>query len=152
MRIVKTIGIAALVLLGIVFASNFVRGFTAAPAPKAPVLSSLSLLDLKASAVDVAYDDLARNTEAHTGKNVNLAGQVVQVIEDGEGAGLRLLVDGDASQAVYVAYPGYSAKRVLVDDMVTIVARVDGRVTYKTVLGNQVTVPALTALWLKVGE
>ena len=150
MRIVKTIGIAALVLLGIVFASNFVRGFTAAPAPKAPVLSSLSLLDLKASAVDVAYDDLARNTEAHTGKNVNLAGQVVQVIEDGEGAGLRLLVDGDASQAVYVAYPGYSAKRVLVDDMVTIVARVDGRVTYKTVLGNQVTVPALTALWLAV--
>lgn len=152
MRIVKTIGIAALILLGIVFASNFVRGFTAAPAPKAPVLSSLSLLDLKASAVDVAYDDLARNTEAHTGENVNLAGQVVQVIEDGEGAGLRLLVDGDASQAVYVVYPDYSAKRVLVDDMVTIVARVDGRVTYKTVLGNQVTVPALTALWLKVGE
>jgi hypothetical protein len=152
MRIVKTIGIAALVLLGIVFASNFVRGFTAAPAPKAPVLSSLSLLDLKASAVDVAYDDLARNTEAHTGKNVNLAGQVVQVIEDGEGAGLRLLVDGDASQAVYVVYPDYSAKRVLVDDMVTMVARVDGRVTYKTVLGSEVTVPALTALWLKVGE
>ena len=152
MRIVKTIGIAALVLLGIVFASNFVRGFTAAPAPKAPVLSSLSLLDLKASAVDVAYDDLARNTEAHTGKNVNLAGQVVQVIEDGEGAGLRLLVDGDASQAVYVVYPGYSAKRVLVDDMVTMVVRVDGRVTYKTVLGSEVTVPALTALWLKVGE
>jgi len=150
MRIVKTIGIAALVLLGIVFASNFVRGFTAAPAPKAPVLSSLSLLDLKASAVDVAYDDLARNTEAHTGKNVNLAGQVVQVSEDGEGAGLRLLVDGDASQAVYVVYPGYSAKRVLVDDMVTMVARVDGRVTYKTVLGSEVTVPALTALWLAV--
>jgi len=152
MRIVKTIGIAALILLGIVFASNFVRGFTAAPAPKAPVLSSLSLLDLKASAVDVAYDDLARNTEAHTGENVNLAGQVVQVIEDGEGAGLRLLVDGDASQAVYVVYPDYSAKRVLVDDMVTMVARVDGRVTYKTVLGSEVTVPALTALWLKVGE
>lgn len=153
MRIVKTIGIAALVLLGIVFASNFMRGFTAGGVTttgEAPVLSSLQLLDLKAAAVDVAYDDLARNTEAHTGKNVNLAGQVVQVIEDGEGAGLRLLVDGDASQAVYVAYPGYSAKRVLVDDMVTIVARVDGRVTYKTVLGNQVTVPALTALWLAV--
>ena len=63
MRILKTIGIAALVLLGIVFASNFMRGFTAAPAPApTPVLSSLALLDLKASAVDVAYDDLARST------------------------------------------------------------------------------------------
>ena len=64
------------------------RGFTAGGVTttgEAPVLSSLSLLDLKAAAVDVAYDDLARNTEAHTGKNVNLAGQVVQVIEDGEG-------------------------------------------------------------------
>ena len=153
MRILKTIGIAALVLLGIVFASNFMRGFTAAPAPApTPVLSSLALLDLKASALTVAYDDLARSTEAHTGKNINLAGKVAQVIEDGDGAGLRVFVDGDAGQAVYVQYPGYSAKRVLVDDMVNMIARVDGRVTYTTVLGNQVTVPALTALWLQVGE
>ena len=154
MRIVKTIGIAALVLLGVVFASNFIRGFTAAPAPapKAPVLSSLSLLDLKASAVDVAYDDLARNTEQHTGANINMAGRVVQVMEDGDEAALRVLVDGDANQAVYVKYPGYSKARVLTDDMVQMIAQVDGRVTYETVLGSEVTVPALTALWLKVGE
>jgi hypothetical protein len=51
-----------------------------------------------------------------------------------------------------VQYPGYDQARVLANDMVQIIARVDGRVTHKTVLGNQVTVPALTALWLKVGE
>jgi len=151
MRILKTIAIAALVLAGIVFGSNFMRGFTATPAPApTPVLSSLALLDLKASALTVAYDDLARTTEAHTGENIALAGQVVQVIEDDNGAGLRVLVDGDAAQAVYVQYPGYDAARVLANDMVQMVARVDGRVTYKTVLGNEVTVPALTALWLKV--
>jgi hypothetical protein len=152
MRILRTIGIAALVLFGVVFASNFVRGFTAAPAPKAPVLSSLSLLDLKASAVDVTYDDLARNTEQHTGKYLNMTGKIVQVMEDGDGASLRLLVDGDMGQGVYVQYPGYSAKRVLMNDMVHMIARVDGRVTYETVLGNKITVPALTALWLAVGE
>ena len=155
MRILRTIGIAVLVLLGVVFASNFVRGFTQGgmtTTGKAPVLSSLSLLDLKASAVDVAYDDLARNTEQHTGKNVNMAGKVAQVIEDGNSAGLRVLVDGNANQAVYVKYPDYSAKRVLTDDIVTMIAQVDGRLTYKTVLGNQVTVPAVTALWLKVGK
>ena len=154
MRHVKTIGIAAAVLLGIVFANNFVRGFMAAgPAPvPTPVLSSLALLDLKASAVTVAYDDLARNTERHTGSNVNMAGKVVQVMEDGSGAGLRVLVDGDANQAAYVQYPGYSQARVLVNDMVRMIARVDGRVTYETVLGSKVTVPAVTALWLKVGE
>ena len=127
------------------------RGFTAASvAPKAPVLSSLSLLDLKASAIDVAYDDLARNTERHVGENVNMMGKVVQVIEDGKDAGLRVLVDGDAGQGVYVQYPGYSAKRVLVNDIVRMVAKVDGRITYETVLGSKVTVPALTALWLAV--
>jgi len=154
MRIVKTIGIAALVLLGVVFASNFMRGFMAAgtPAAKAPVSSSLSLLDLRASALDVRYDDLARNTERHIGANVNMTGTVVQVIEDGDGAGLRVLVAGDAGQAVYVQYPDYAKARVLVNDMVQMVARVDGRVTYNTVLGSEVTVPALTALWVKVGE
>jgi hypothetical protein len=155
MRILKIIGIAVLVLLGIVFANNFMRGFIAGPAPApqpTPVLSSLALLDLKASAVDVSYDELARSTEQHTGKNINLAGKVAQVIEDGTSAGLRVFVGGDVDQAVYVAYPGYSAKRVLVDDMVRMVARVDGRITYETVLGNKVTVPALTALWLAVGK
>lgn len=149
MRFLKTIGITVLVLFGVVFASNFMRGFTATPAPAEP---ALSLPELQAAAVMVAYDDLARSTEQHTGEYVNMAGKVVQVIEDGNSAGLRVLVDGDASQAVYVAYPGYSAKRVLVDDMVRMIARVDGRVTYETVLGSNVTVPALTALWLAVGE
>lgn len=151
MRVLKTIGIAVLVLLGVVFASNFMRGFLAEPAPAAAV-PAMSLPELQAAAVTVAYDDLARSTEQHTGKNVNMAGKVVQVIEDGTGAGLRVLVDGDAGQAVYVAYPDYSKARVLVDDMVKMIARVDGRVTYKTVLGSEVTVPALTALWLKVGK
>lgn len=152
MRIVQTIGIAALVLAGVVFGSNFMRGFTgdATIGAPAPTPTAMSLHELQAAAVDVAYDDLARNTEAHTGKYLNLAGQVVQVIEAGDGARLRVLVGGDANQVVYVDYPGYSKARVLVDDTVRTIARVDGRVTYKTVLGNQVTVPALTALWLAV--
>lgn len=149
MRVLKTIGIAVLVLFGLVFASNFTRGFTAAPAATVP---AMSLPELRAAAVTVGYDDLARSTEQHTGKYLHLAGKVVQVIEDGDAAGLRVLVDGDANQGVYVQYPGYAKARVLADDVVTMIARVDGRVTYKTVLGNEVTVPALTAMWLAVGE
>jgi hypothetical protein len=61
-----------------------------------------------------------------------------------------VLVDGDAGQGVYVQYPGYSTKRVLVNDIVKMVAKVDGRITYETVLGSKVSVPALTALWLAV--
>jgi hypothetical protein len=39
---------------------------------------------------------------------------------------------------------------VLEGDMVKLIARVDGRTTYQTVLGAQVTAPILTALWLQV--
>ena len=74
----------------------------------------------------------------------------MQVIEDGSGAGLRLNVDGSYDQTVYVQYPGYDTKRVLDGDTVKMVAQVDGRITYETVLGNKVTIPALTALWLEV--
>ena len=39
---------------------------------------------------------------------------------------------------------------VLDGDMIQMIARVDGRVTYETVLNSEVTAPLLTALWLQV--
>lgn len=150
MRALKTVGIALVVLVVLAFANGFVRGFIDGPAATPAPTPAMTVAQLQAAAVTVPYDDLARSTEQHTGKYLDMGGKVVQVIEDGNGAGLRVLVDGDIDQAVYVQYPGYDKQRVLVNDMVQMVARVDGRVTYKTVLGSEVTVPALTALWVRV--
>lgn len=154
MRALKTVGIALVVLVVLAFANGFVRGFIDGPAATPAPTPAMTVAQLQAAAVTVPYDDLARSTEQHTGKYLDMGGKVVQVIEDAGsssgGAGLRVLVDGDIDQAVYVQYPGYDKQRVLVNDMVQMVARVDGRVTYKTVLGSEVTVPALTALWVQV--
>ena len=98
----------------------------------------------------MAFDDLARNTEDHEGKLLSLSGTVVQVIEDGDAADLRVNVDKNYEQTVYVRYPNYGKQRVLDNDAVKMVAQVDGRVTYETVMGNKVTIPALTALWLEM--
>lgn len=50
---------------------------------------------------------------------------------------------------VWVEFPQYGpGQRVLDDDVIEFVARVDGRQTYKAVLGNEITLPALTALWV----
>lgn len=51
---------------------------------------------------------------------------------------------------MFVQYPGYSKARVLEDDNIEMIGLVNGRVTYETVLGNEVTLPALTAMWLEV--
>jgi hypothetical protein len=149
----RTLGIALLAVLGLAFINNFVQGFlgiepvTTAQATAEP---TLTVAQLQAQAITLPFDDLARNTETHQGKLLTLAGEIVQVMEDGDAADLRANLDGDASQMVVVHYPGYGAARVLEGDMVKLIARVDGRTTYQTVLGAQVTAPILTALWLQV--
>jgi len=157
----KVVGVILLGVIGFVFLCSFVNGFTSGPsvssttrrtpAPaSAPATPTLTAAQLHAKAVTVPFDDLARNTELHEGKLLSLAGTVVQVIEDGSAADLRVNVDGDYGQTVYVRYPAYSNKRVLDDDTVQMVAQVDGRLTYETVMGNKMTIPALTAFWLEV--
>jgi hypothetical protein len=98
----------------------------------------------------VTYDALARDTERYEQKIVPLAGRVLQVEEDGAGAVLRLGVDGDSQAVVIVNYPGYGAGRVLVNDNVRLYGTVIGRIDYETVLGQQVTAPAVEAGFLRV--
>lgn len=119
---------------------------TATPVPT----PTMTATEYQAAAAVVAFDELARNTEAHEGELITIAGKVIQVFENGDAAQLRVNVDGAFDQTVFVEYPGYSAARVLEGDNVNLVGRVDGRLTYKSVIGAQVTLPALTAMWLEV--
>jgi hypothetical protein len=118
--------------------------------PTSPPMPTLTVGQLQQAAVAIPYDDLARNTENYETKLGLFAGKVVQVMEDGDAAQLRVSVDGDSDQMVYVEYPDYSKARVLEGDSVSLVGRVEGRLTYKTVLGAEVTIPSLTAMWLEV--
>jgi hypothetical protein len=89
-----------------------------------------------------SYDDLARNTEQWTGRLVSLAGQVIQVMEDGKRQVLRVNITKTTygwEDTILVVYD--DGGRLLDKDVITLVAEVKGRVTYKTVLGAEVTVP-----------
>jgi hypothetical protein len=152
----KTIGFILLGLVALAFLSALLSprtprvartGNTSVGAVATP---TLTINQLQERAVTVPFDDLARNTELHEGKLLDLTGTVIQVLEDGSEAQLRMNINGNYDQTVFVQYPGYSKARVLEGDDVKMVASVDGRVTYETVLGNEVTLPALTALWLEV--
>ena len=154
----KTVGIVVAVILGLAILNVLVAGKPAVttgtrgtrPVLVTTVVPTLTAAQLQAKATVVPFDDLARNTEQHEGKLVALSGTVVQVMEDGDTADLRVNVDGDYGQTVYIEYPGYNKQRVLDGDTVKMVAQVTGRLTYEAVMGNKVTIPALTALWLEV--
>ena len=118
--------------------------------PTAPPTATPTVTELQAAAKPVVYDDLARNTEGYEGQLVRVRGEVAQVMEDGDAAQLRLLVDGDLDNVLFVRYPGYSQARVLADDQVDLVAQILGRVEVKTVLGQELTLPAAEARWLQV--
>lgn len=119
-----------------------------------------SLDERKAQAVTIAYDDLFRNNEEHVGKTVRYVGQVLQVQEnsclfcENPGYTLRIAVTKGRfdiwDDPIWVDYDG--KQRFLEKDVVTIWGTVAGLQKYTAVLGNQVTIPHVTALDMQLGE
>ena len=128
------------------------RSSVSSAAATAPAMPTMTVGQIKQAAVAIPYDDLARNTEKYESQLGSFTGNVVQVMESGDEANLRVSVDGDSDQMIYVDYPDYSTARVLEGDTVNLVGRIEGRLTYQTVLGAQVTIPSVTAMWLEVAE
>lgn len=124
------------------------------PAPTATATRTPA--EWQAAAQPVGFEELARDTEAWVGKLVHLRGEVVQVSEAGSnGAVLRVNVteapSGFWTDTVWVEYPGYGpGQRVLEDDLIEFVAQIDGREKYQAVLGQEITLPGMTAMWLAV--
>lgn len=95
----------------------------------------------------VTYDSLARNTEQYIGHHLIMSGKVFQVAGE-DGAFQTLLVS--VTENVYFwddrVLLTYEGPRLLEDDIIVFVARVEGRYTYTAVRGDQITVPHLTAI------
>ena len=132
---------------------------TGTPRPTATAMPTatptMTAAEYQAQAKPLVFDALARDTESWAGRLVHSRGKVIQVAEAGSrGAVLRVNVTQDGSlwsDTVWVEFPEYGpGQRVLDDDVIEFVARVDGRHTYESVLGSQVTLPALTAVWVTV--
>ena len=105
--------------------------------------------ELRAAAQTIPYRNLFRYADDHAGKLVYYRGEVVQVIEDRDDFQLRVHVTlddyGRWSDIVFVRWNN-APVRILEDDIIEFVGRVNGTVTYKSVLGGNVVIPDVTAL------
>jgi hypothetical protein len=122
------------------------------PAPTAvPTTRPSDFDDLKNSAALVTYDDLFRNNELHVGKVVYYRGKTIQVLDVGdEQYQLRINVTNDSFFWTDTVFVDYAGARILEDDIVEFVAEVADLLTYTATLGNDITIPRLIALDLRI--
>lgn len=151
--IVQVIGTIVLLIVGFMILGTCTSSSnrTARTTVSAPAITpTLTAAQLKKAATTIPFDELARNTERYVGRLMDASGTVIQVLENGGSAQLRVNLDDDYDRTVFVVYPGYANARVLEGDKVHMIANVDGRITYESVLGGEITLPSLTAKWLEV--
>lgn len=102
------------------------------------------------------YKSIARDPEKYKGKYAKFTGEVSQVLESGTRVVLRVNVTRGEydiwTDTMYVEYLKNSAdeSRILEDDIVTIYGQLDGIETYTAVLGNEISIPRIDAMYIDI--
>lgn len=101
----------------------------------------------------ITYEQLARTPDEYEGEKVKFSGKVIQVVESSMDTYLRLAVDGDYKNILYVEYfSEITDKRILEDDYVTIKGQSMGLYTYKSTAGKLVTIPHIYISEIEINE
>ena len=92
------------------------------------------------------YNEIARNPDPYTGKDLTFKAKVIQVVERSGANIYRVAIDSDTNCMFYIEYdlPSKSS-RILEKDIVTIKGEFYGIYTYTTTMGSSVSIPALIA-------
>ncbi len=119
---------------------------TSTPMPTATPTPTIKQMQDTAEAMP--FRELSRNTEKYVGKLLKYDGKVIQVMENSGDYELRVNVTKDKSNnwtdTIFLIC-AQCPTRPLEDDIVSFVGSVDGRLTYKSTLGGDITLPKLTA-------
>lgn len=93
----------------------------------------------------ITFEQIARTPDAYKFKKVTFTGKVIQVIEGSGNTQLRIAVNDDYNKVILVDYQSDIIKtRVLDDDFVTIKGVSGGLLTYKSVMGGEITIPMIS--------
>ena len=112
-----------------------------------PAMTTVNWNTLKNSAERVSYDELFRNNERWEGKQVYYEGKIIQVIED---SGNKYQFRANVTKGEYSwdddVFLRYSGDRLLEDDIIEFVGRVNGLLTYESIFGQKITIPDITVI------
>ena len=132
--------------------------FCSGPSPSLPTSTPVpkrTFEQWKEVAQEIPYEDLFRYAEKHTGNIVYYRGEVIQVIEKRGDYQLRVLITptdwGGWEDAVLVRFKD-APVRILEDDVIAFVGKMNGTVTYEAIMGNEVTIPDISAYSLIIED
>ena len=101
------------------------------------------------------YREMFRNPENYKGKKVKITGEVIQVIDDDDYFQLRVNMTKNEydyyEDTIFVQLE--KAKfdgRVLEGDIISFYGINQGTITYQTVMGNETTIPAISAYYAEL--
>lgn len=104
----------------------------------------------KASCKTMSFKELDKNPDGHAGERVKFTGRVVQIMESTGSTDIRMDVNDNFGDTVYVVYDGTTT--AVEDSMITIYGEVVGSYTYESQAGWQITVPMIRAKYIEVGS
>ena len=126
-------------------------GPTATRRPTATPRPTPTFEEKKALATRIPYDDLFRNNEEHIGKRVSYMGEVIQVVGGDEDLyNLRANVSKGEYLWDDTVYLYYSGPRVLEGDIIEFIGVVQELITYESIFGQKITIPAIEITALQV--
>lgn len=106
----------------------------------------------KAECGTYSYDEIARDPDSHMLEQVYFTGEVIQVVEDGNDLTLRVDITEERygwTDTIYVEYTKESGDpRILEDDIITLYGYSMGTVTYTSIFGASITIPAVYAVYI----
>lgn len=91
------------------------------------------------------FDSLAREADSFKGENMTFSGSVIQFLKGDSSNMVRLAVDGDSNQILYVEYDPAGKVSLREDDWIQVWGVCYGDYSYEAVMGNTVTLPSLWA-------
>lgn len=92
----------------------------------------------------ITYSQLARTPDDYKGKKAKFTGKVIQVMENDKENDLRIAVDGNYDNILFVGYdPKIANTRVLENDNVTIKGKSIGIYSYKSTMGGKISIPGM---------
>lgn len=118
---------------------------------------ALSEKEYKAACEKADYEGLARTPDDYQDKKVKMTGQIVQVVHDSNSSNSTYLIAitkdefGFYSDNIFVTMKAdFKKTKYLEEDIVAIYGAGRGEYTYKSVLGQSITVPSIEAIYMDI--
>lgn len=118
---------------------------------------NMSKEDYIASCEEYTYEEIARNAESFVGKKVKFKGEIQQVVYDSEDGSSEYLISvtedeyGLWTDNVYVTLVKKENDSKFLDfDIVAFYGEVSGEEEYTSILGENIVIPSVTAVYMNL--